>query len=98
MSFVQVIDYTTSRGAEMEALLDEWRSSTEGQRSTARATTSRDRNNPDHYVTVVEFPSYDDAMRNSGLPATQDFAAKMAALCDAPPTFIDLDVIRTDDA
>ena len=44
------------------------------------------------YVIVVEFPSYEDAMRNSALPETSEFAGRMMALCDGPPTFRNLDV------
>ena len=43
---------------------------------------------------IVEFPSYDEAMANSNLPQTSEFAAKLASLCDGPPTFRNLDVTR----
>ena len=46
------------------------------------------------YVVVVEFPSYDEAMANSNLPETGELAAKLASLCDGPPTFRNLDVLR----
>jgi hypothetical protein len=45
---------------------------------------------------VVEFPSYEDAMSNSNLPETSAFAEKLAELCDTPPTFRNLDVVRLD--
>lgn len=98
MTFIQVIDYQTDRGSEIEALLDEWRDSTEGRRSTANSVTSRDREHPDHYVTIVEFPSYEEAMENSSLPETQQFASRMAALCTGAPQFVNLDEIRRDKA
>ena len=47
-----------------------------------------------YYVQIVEFPSYEEAMANSELPETGEFAAKLATLCDAPPTFRNLDVTR----
>jgi hypothetical protein len=31
-------------------------------------------------------------MANSGQPATAEFAARLAKLCDGPPTFHNLDV------
>jgi len=31
---------------------------------------------------------------NSNHPATQEFAQAMAGLCDGPPTFYNLDVVR----
>lgn len=98
MTFIQIIDYATDRGSEIEALLDEWRDATEGRRSTASSITCRDRDRSDHYVTIVEFPDYDVAMTNSALPETQRFAERMAALCKGQPTFVNLDEIRRDKA
>ena len=97
-TFIQIIDYHTDRGDEMEKLLDEWRASTEGRRTTASAITTRDREDDTHYVTFVEFPSYDEAMANNDLPETQKFAARMAELCTDAPKFLNLDEIRRDKA
>jgi hypothetical protein len=44
----------------------------------------------------VEFPSYQEAMSNSGLPETGEFAEKLAGLCDGPLVFRNLDVRRAD--
>jgi hypothetical protein len=33
-------------------------------------------------------------MENSNLPVTQEFAKRMMALCDGPPTFYNLDVVE----
>lgn len=93
MAFVQVIEFTTTRIDEMRKLVDEFRASTEGTRTVTRATTCADRDQPDRYVNIVEFPSYEDAMRNSNLPETTAFAQRMNELCDGPPTFRNLDVI-----
>ena len=41
------------------------------------------------------FDSYEEAMENSNLPVTQQFAAKMMALTDGEPTFHNLDVVET---
>lgn len=40
------------------------------------------------------FDSYDDAMANSDMPTTQEFAQKMMGLADGPPTFYNLDVVE----
>ena len=55
---------------------------------------TQDRDRPDTYVQVVEFPSYEAAMANSDLPETAAFAEQLAKLCDAPPSFRNLDVVR----
>ncbi|GAB3432598.1 hypothetical protein [Flindersiella endophytica] len=94
MKFVQIIDFETTKAAEMNALMDEWLAATEGKRIPTSATLGHDRDNTNRYVEIVEFPSYDDAMRNSDLPETSRFAERMSKLCTAGPTFVNLDVER----
>jgi hypothetical protein len=96
MPFVQIIEITTSRPAEVQALTEEWIAKTEGKRSASRSLLTKDRDRPGTYVQVVEFPSYEEAMRNSGLPETGEFAERISRLCDGPLTFRNLDLIRED--
>jgi hypothetical protein len=97
MTFIQLIEATTTRRDEMEALAESWRSSTEGRRTARRSTVTRDRDEADTYILIVEFPSYEDAMANSALPETADFAERLAELSDLAPTFRNLDVERVDE-
>jgi hypothetical protein len=46
---------------------------------------------------MVEFPSYEAAMENSNHPETGKFAERLAALCDRPATFHNLEVVRVDE-
>ena len=94
MTFIQLIEFRTSRVAEIEDLIDQWISQTEGQRMARRGTMTEDRDRPGVYVQIVEFPSYEEAMANSNLPETGEFATKLASLCDGPPLFRNLDVLR----
>ena len=94
MPFIQIIEYQTSRIDELNAMLDGWLEATKGKRSATRGVQTQDRDAENTYVQIVEFPSYDDAMANSNMPETSDFAAKLASLCDGPPTFRNLDVLR----
>lgn len=96
MAFVQVIEMTTTRVAEIEDLMGQWLAATEGRRSAHRSLLTKDRERPDTYVQVVEFPSYEEAMANSALPETAAFAQKLSALCVSGPTFRNLDVVRAD--
>ena len=92
--FVQIIDYTTSRFDEIEELAQKLRAGGQGGPAGAvNVTITKDRDRPNHYITVAEFESYEKAMENSNNPATQEFAAAMAKLVDGPPTFINLDVV-----
>lgn len=93
--FVQVIEYTTSRQDDIDAFMRDWR-----QRhpvmGPARATVTVERGAPHKHLAILEFASYEDAVRNDEDPATQEFAAFMRSACDGPPVYHDLDVLRTE--
>jgi hypothetical protein len=92
MAFVQIIEFTTTRPDEVEALVGAWRTKTSGRRTAQRGTFTQDRDRPNSYVQIVEFASYEDAMSNSDLPETASFAQSLAELCDGPMVFRNLDV------
>jgi len=94
MAFVQLIEFKTNRIDEFDALLDEWLKVSEGWRAPTRALQTKDRDNADTYMQIVEFPSYEKAMENSNRPETAEFAGRLAALCTGPPTFRNLEVLR----
>ncbi|MGW2644734.1 ester cyclase [Streptomyces sp. NPDC001393] len=94
MTFVQLIECRTSRLDEMNRLMDDWVEQTKGKRTATHALVGKDRSDAAHVVEVVEFPSYEEAMRNSNLPETDKIFHDLVALCDEMPTFIDLDVVR----
>jgi quinol monooxygenase YgiN len=96
VSFIQIIEYKTTRIDEFNAALDGWLEKTKDKRAATRGVQTQDRGAANTYVQIVEFPSYEDAMANSNLPETSEFAAQLAALCDGPPTFRNLDVLRED--
>ena len=95
MAFVQTIEYSTTRIDEIRQMVDDYRQSMEGTTTVVRASLCADRDKPDTYVTIVEFPSYEEAMKNSELPETAAFAEALAKLVDGPPTFRNLDVVET---
>jgi hypothetical protein len=97
MAFVQIIEMTTTKVPEIEGLMNEWMAATAGRRSASRSLLTKDRERPDTYVQVVEFPSYEEAMANSALPETTAFAEKLSALCVSGPTFRNLDLVRVDE-
>lgn len=97
MAFIQLMEFSTSRPGEVDTLVEEWLSTTEGRRTAQRSTFTGDRDRPDTYVQIVEFPSYDAAMANSNLPETGVIAEKMRELCDGPVVFRNLDVRRVDE-
>jgi hypothetical protein len=97
MAFVQMIEFTTTRPDEVEALTSEWRTKTTGRRTAQRCTLAQDRDRPYTYGQIVEFASYEEAMSNSDLPETASFAQRVAELCDGPMVFRNLDVRSVDE-
>ncbi|MGI5526370.1 ester cyclase [Streptomyces syringium] len=94
MTFVQIVDCKTRRYDDMNRLMDNWLELTEGKRTATHSVVGRDRSDSDHYVEIIEFPSYEQAMENSKLPETNRIFEEMVALCDGMPRFTDLDVVR----
>ena len=93
--FVQIIEFTTSRIDDIRAMNDQWRES-HPDIGPLRITVTADRDRPNTYCSIVEFSSYEEAMRNSEDPQTGEWAAKMAELCDGEPTFRNLDTIMSE--
>jgi hypothetical protein len=93
MAFIQIIDIRTPKYDEVDRLGQEWEAAATDNTARRRIVV-RDRQVADRYLIIVFFDSYEEAMQNSDDPATQEFAQKMAALVDGPPTFLDLDVIE----
>ena len=93
MAFVQVIDFRSSKIDEVRKAGDEWAARAGADTTVHRVVLCADRDNPGHYLNVVFFDSYEDAMKNSELPLTQEMSQKMMALGDGPPTFYNLDVL-----
>ncbi|HVN49970.1 MAG TPA: hypothetical protein VMT43_00985 [Acidimicrobiales bacterium] len=94
MAFIQIVDFETSKLDEMLALDREWEAASAGTRTTGHRVLARDRDNPDRYLNIVWFDSFESAMENSNLPVTQAFAEKMMALSKGGATFVNLDVIE----
>lgn len=92
--FVQIIEYETSRGDEVENLFEEWMARTEGKRTVTHEFHTQDRERPQHYVDIVEFPSYEKAMANNDLPETQQVAERFRSLCTTEPRFLNLEVVQ----
>ena len=58
MKFVQIMEVTTDKFDEFEALHERWLAATEGERTTELEWVLRDRDNPNRYVIVVQFDSF----------------------------------------
>ncbi|WP_330303779.1 MULTISPECIES: hypothetical protein [unclassified Streptomyces] len=93
MKFVQIVEFETERIEEMQKLAEDADKRMAGRSGgPTHRLVLHDRNKPNHYLVVIEFDSYEDAMRNSNDPETTKMAERMATLCTRPPSFTDCDV------
>ena len=97
MAFVQVIGFRTQKLDEMKQLGDGWQAAIGTDHKARRLVLCRDRDDASRYFNIVFFDSYEDAMKNSNHPATQDFSKRMMDLADGEPTFYNLDVVDDQD-
>jgi hypothetical protein len=92
MSFIQIIEYETDRADEIKALGDARMAEMPEPPAGFRLVVTQDRDRPNRYFTIIEFPSYEVAMENNARPDTDTFAKEMAALCTSGPRYYNLDV------
>ena len=91
--FVQIMEFDTSKIDEVEALARELQAAQGDKFLARRATVTEDRERRGHYYVIVEFDSYEEAMRNSDDPATTKYSERLGTLVQGPPTFRNLDVV-----
>jgi hypothetical protein len=96
MTFLQIIEYETDRPEELDELFHEWLAATEGKRTVQHELHTRNRDDPSHFVDIVEFASYEAAMWNNELSETRRITEQMRACCRNGPRFLNLDVLRDD--
>lgn len=94
MSFIQIIDYETDQAAEIDARMREGLDEA-GVTGFSRLEHTQDVDNPRHFMTIVEFDSYEDAMANSTRPETDQMARELAEMCTTGPSYRNLDVKLT---
>ena len=91
--FVQIIEFETDKVDELRRLEHELRNAG-GEMRISNGMMAKDRDKPNSYVVMVEFPSYEAAEANNNDPRTQEFAAKMQQLASSKTTFHNLDLIE----
>ena len=90
--FVQIMEIKTSRIDEVEAMSKKMQEERGDTLLATKGTVTADRDRPGYYLVIVEFDSYEEAMKNSNDPATSKYAEQMGALLEQPPKFYNLDV------
>jgi quinol monooxygenase YgiN len=98
MTFVQTISFSSSRFDEMQKVMTEWEAAQPPNSTPGFVGTKvlRDRDNPNAFMVVAEFDSYEAAMENSNKPETGAFAARMGELTDGQPSYGNYDVMSAE--
>ncbi|MFJ4199248.1 hypothetical protein ACIP2Y_06365 [Streptomyces sviceus] len=96
MKFVQIIGFETERLDEMRQLLQEAEQRSAGRTGgPTHRMLLKDRNKPNHYLALIEFESYDEAMRNSDDPETSKLAEQLGALSVGEHVYTNCDVLES---
>ena len=89
-----MIEFQTARVDDVLALEEQWRVSANGNRTGVALRIAKDLDRHDRYVWIVEFPTYEEAVRGDVLQEIERVAEKLAELADGPAVFHNLDVMR----
>jgi len=94
VKFIQFIEFETDDIDAFQGEVDRWVEESADWRTATHFTLCADRDRPGSYVHIVEFPSYEDAMKNSNDPRTAEFAQRMATLVGGARSFRNFDMLR----
>lgn len=98
MKFAQIIDFETERMDEMREVMRQFEQQAESEDRDVKPThrtVLQDRDHPNHYLVVVEFDSYEEAMKNSARADTAEFSEKMGAMTSTGG-FTNCDVLESE--
>jgi hypothetical protein len=90
--FVQIMEIKTADIDKVEAFARDMKDERGDSLLATKSTITADRDRPGTYLILVEFDSYEQAMKNSNDPETAKSAEQLGALLDGPPKFYNLDV------
>jgi hypothetical protein len=96
MAFVQIASYETSSPEELDDARQCWLEATEGVRAPHRRLLLKDRDVDGRFVEVTLYDSFEDAMHNAMLPATEVLLAHAARDAEREVHVTRLDVIANE--
>ncbi|MFJ4540636.1 hypothetical protein ACIP39_32475 [Streptomyces tibetensis] len=98
MKFVQIIEFQTERLEEMQQVLEEaGRRNADRTNGPTRSMLLKDRDKPSRYLALIEFASYEEAMRNNEDPETSAMAERLDALSTGERVFTNCDLLDVRD-
>jgi hypothetical protein len=93
MSFVQIASYETSTPEELDEARRCWLEATEGVRAPHRRLLLKDRDVDGRFVEVTLYDSFEDAMHNAMLPATEALLGTVERGAESEVRVTRLDVV-----
>lgn len=93
--FIQLIEYETNDIEALEEAILKFRDEHPGVMTFTTSRVTEDRDKPGTYISIVEFPSYEEAMKQSNHPALSEFLQSVGPELMANPRFRNLDVKAT---
>ena len=93
--FIQLIEYETNDVEAVQKAILKFREEHPGVMTFTTSRVAEDRDKPGTYISIVEFPSYEEAMKQSNDPALSGFVQSVGPELMANPRFRNLDVKAT---
>jgi hypothetical protein len=93
--FIQLIEFETNDVEAVEKAIQNFRDDHPGVMTFTTSRVAEDRDKPGTYISIVEFPSYEEAMKQSDHPALSEFVQSIGPELMANRRFRNLDVKGT---
>jgi hypothetical protein len=93
--FIQLIEYETNDVEAVEKAILKFRDEHPGVMTFTTSLVAEDRDKPGTYISIVEFPSYEEAMKQSNHPALSEYVQSFGPDLMANRRFRNLDVKST---
>ena len=93
--FIQLIEYETDDIEAVERSLLKFREEHPGVMMFTASRIAEDRDKPGTYISIVEFDSYESAMKQSNDPALSEFVQRVGPELMTTRSFRNLDVKTT---
>jgi hypothetical protein len=95
MQFIQLVEfYSQSPVNELRDSMDAWLGASHGKRALQMTVLAAERDQPNHYWELLEYPSEAEANSSAELPETQAAYNRWAGLLEGEPVFHNLDVME----
>jgi len=93
--FIQLVEFETNDIEAVQNAIQKFRDEHPDIMTFTTSRVAEDRDKPGTYISIVEFPSYEEAMKQSNHPALSEFVQSIGLELMANPRFRNLEVKAT---